>query len=135
AFNSITGYSAIEAITANNAHLEKSLSTARARMREARQTYQDTTARQVATQRDMATLLARKASWVQSDKNQFAELLDLDYKLEQDVADATKAVAGAEGEEQRLISAWVAGMSKQYYEHQVYSDRIRRASTWGTWGL
>ncbi|PKS09294.1 hypothetical protein jhhlp_003908 [Lomentospora prolificans] len=135
AFNSITGYSAIEAITANNAQLEKSLVEARAAMREARERYQDTSARQVQTQRDMATLLARKASWMQSDKNQFAELLDLDYKLEKEVGDAAKAVAEVEGKEQSLLSEWVAGMSRQYYEHQVYSDRIRRASTWGTWGL
>lgn len=104
-------------------------------MREARERYQDMSASQVQTQRDMATLLARKASWMQSDKNQFAELLDLDYKLEKEVGDAAKAVAEAEGKEQSLLSEWVAGMSKQYYEHQVYSDRIRRASTWGTWGL
>lgn len=135
AFNSITGYSAIEAITANNASLEKSLVEARANMRDARERYQDTSSRQVQTQRDMATLLARKASWMQSDKNQFAELLDLDYKLEREVGDAAKAVAEAEGKEQSLLSEWVTGMSRQYYEHQVYSDRIRRASTWGTWGL
>lgn len=135
AFNSLTGYASIEAITANNTRLEKSLGEARAAMRRARQRYQDTSAAQVSTQRDMATLLARKASWVQSDKNRFAELIEEDYRLETDVAEASKGVEDAEAREQALTSEWVAGMSKQYYEHQVYSDRIRRASTWGTWGL
>ena len=135
AFNSLTGYTSIEAITANNQRLEKDLSEARASMRAARQNYQDTSAAQVATQRDMATLLARKASWVQSDKNRFAELIEDDYRLEAEVAQAGKRVEDAEAREQGLTSQWVAGMSKQYYEHQVYSDRIRRASTWGTWGL
>ncbi|SPN99899.1 uncharacterized protein DNG_02751 [Cephalotrichum gorgonifer] len=135
AFNSLTGYSSIEAITANNSRLERSLASARADMRTARQSYQDTVAAQVATQRDMATLLARKASWVQSDKNRFAELIEDDYRLEREVGEASKAVEAAEASEQSLLSEWVAGMSKQYYEHQVYSDRIRRASTWGTWGL
>lgn len=135
AFNSLTGYASIEAITANNTRLEKSLAEARAGMRRARQRYQDTSAAQVSTQRDMATLLARKASWVQSDKNRFAELIEEDYRLETDVAEASKGVEDAEAREQAITSEWVAGMSKQYYEHQVYSDRIRRASTWGTWGL
>lgn len=135
AFNSLTGYTSIEAITANNTRLEADLSAARAAMRAARQRYQDTSARQVSTQRDMATLLARKASWGQGDKGRFAECIEEDYRLEADVADAGRAVEEAEAKEQALTSQWVAGMSKQYYEHQVYSDRIRRASTWGTWGL
>lgn len=135
AFNSLTGYSSIEAITANNSRLEKTLAEARSAMRAARQNLQDTSAAQVATQRDMATLLARKASWVQSDKGRFAELIEDDYRLETEVAQAAKAVEDAEAREQALTNEWVAGMSKQYYEHQVYSDRIRRASTWGTWGL
>ena len=135
AFNSLTGYSSIEAITANNTRLEKTLGEARSAMRAARQHLQDTSAAQVTTQRDMATLLARKASWVQSDKARFAELIEDDYRLETEVAQAAKAVEDAEAREQALTNEWVAGMSKQYYEHQVYSDRIRRASTWGTWGL
>ncbi|KAL2108423.1 hypothetical protein VUR80DRAFT_3816 [Thermomyces stellatus] len=135
AFNSLTGYSSIEAITANNVRLEKTLGEARKTMRAARQHLQETSARQVSTQRDMATLLARKASWVQSDKARFAELIEDDYRLETEVAQAARNVEDAEAREQALTSEWVAGMSKQYYEHQVYSDRIRRASTWGTWGL
>ncbi|CRK36087.1 hypothetical protein BN1708_006936 [Verticillium longisporum] len=46
-----------------------------------------------------------------------------------------EALAEAEAEEQRLSQALMAGMLRRYHEEQIWSDRIRRASTWGTWGL
>ncbi|OAQ96908.1 hypothetical protein LLEC1_07372, partial [Akanthomyces lecanii] len=50
-------------------------------------------------------------------------------------AAAQEALTEAEAEEQGLNQRLNAGILKRYHEEQIWSDRIRRASTWGTWGL
>ena len=40
-----------------------------------------------------------------------------------------------ESNESKLSADLNAGILKRYHEEQIWSDRIRRQSTWGTWGL
>lgn len=133
--NDLTGYSAIEAIKARNASLEESLHTAQSRLREARHSYKDLTSRRAATQREVTTLLARKDSWAPPDLERFTVLYRLDHELEASVGNAAAELSDAEADEDRLSSELNAGILKRYHEEQIWSDRIRRQSTWGTWGL
>ncbi|PHH85771.1 hypothetical protein CDD83_11193 [Cordyceps sp. RAO-2017] len=133
--NDITGYSAIEAIKADNESLEAQLAAAQARVRAARQAYKTSNTRRATTQREVTTLLARKDSWSPSDLERFTELYRTDHVLEGEVAAAQEALTEAEAEEQSLGQRLSAGILKRYHEEQIWSDRIRRASTWGTWGL
>jgi len=133
--NDLTGYSAIEAIKARNTQLEHDHSAAQRRLRNARHNYKSLNAHRAATQREVTTLLARQATWTPPDLERFTTLYRLDHELETQVTAASAELTEAETDESRLSGALNAGILKRYHEEQIWSDRIRRQSTWGTWGL
>ncbi|KAK0721725.1 Mdm33 family-domain-containing protein [Lasiosphaeria miniovina] len=133
--NDLTGYSAIEGIKERNVRLEEGLAAAQARLRAARHSYKALTAHRAGTQREVTTLLARKDTWNPSDLERFTTLYRLDHELEAQVAGAAAELTEAETDEAKLGADLNAGILKRYHEEQIWSDRIRRQSTWGTWGL
>ncbi|KFH45173.1 Sensitive to high expression protein-like protein [Hapsidospora chrysogenum ATCC 11550] len=133
--NELTGYSGIERIKVENNALETSLDEAHSRLRAARQAYKSSNAKRAATQREVTTLLARKEMWTPADLERFTELYRTDHVLEGEVAAAQEQLTDAEAEEQSLSQRLTNGILKRYHEEQIWSDKIRRASTWGTWGL
>jgi sensitive to high expression protein 9 len=133
--NDITGYSAIDSIKADNEKTEASLNAAQDLVRSARAAYKTSNSKRAATQREVTTLLARKDSWSPADLERFTALYRTDHELEGAVTSAQEALTEAEVEEQSLNQRLNAGILKRYHEEQIWSDRIRRASTWGTWGL
>ncbi|CAK7265034.1 sensitivity to high expression protein she9 [Sporothrix epigloea] len=135
ALSDLTGYTAIEHIKAHNAQLESDLATAQTELRIARRTYQAVNERRAATQREVTTLLARKDSWAPPDLERFTVLYRQDHELETSAQRSVEQLKEAEADEQRLSAALTSGILKRYHEEQVWSDRIRRQSTWGTWGL
>lgn len=133
--NEITGYTGIEAIKVENEQLETGLAEAQARVRAARQAYKTSNNKRASTQREVTTLLARKDTWTPTDLERFTELYRTDHVLEGEVVTAQENLTEAESDEQKLSQKLSAGILKRYHEEQIWSDRIRRASTWGTWGL
>ncbi|KAK2608650.1 sensitivity to high expression protein she9 [Conoideocrella luteorostrata] len=133
--NDITGYSAIEAIKKENDALEVQLAEAHSKVYIARQAYKTSNTKRAMTQREVTTLLARKDTWSPADLERFTELYRTDHVLEGEVSGAQEALTESELEEQSLSQRLNAGILKRYHEEQIWSDRIRRASTWGTWGL
>lgn len=131
----LTGYSAIEAIKASNAALETDLARAQADLKRARQHYKAVNARRASTQREVTTLLARKDTWGPPDLERFTTMYRQDHELEAAVSEAATALTEAEADEARLSQALNSGILRRYHEEQIWSDRIRRQSTWGTWGL
>lgn len=133
--NDLTGYSAIEQIKRQNAELEVAHGVAQTRLRDARHNYKSLTQHRASTQREVTTLLARKDTWNPLDLERFTSLYRLDHELEAQVAQAAQELTEAETEESKLSADLNAGILKRYHEEQIWSDRIRRSSTWGTWGL
>ncbi|KAK1836403.1 Mdm33 family-domain-containing protein [Podospora conica] len=133
--NTLTGYTAIETIKATNEALEAAHHASQSRLHTARQAYKSLTSHRAATQREVTTLLARKDSWSPPDLERFTTLYRADHELEAQVAAASAELTEAEADEARLSAELNAGILKRYHEEQIWSDRIRRQSTWGTWGL
>ncbi|KAK0743487.1 Mdm33 family-domain-containing protein [Schizothecium vesticola] len=133
--NTLTGYTAIETIKATNEALEAAHTASQVRLHAARQAYKSLTTHRAATQREVTTLLARKDSWSPLDLERFTTLYRADHELEAQVAAASSELTEAEADEGRLSAELNAGILKRYHEEQIWSDRIRRQSTWGTWGL
>lgn len=133
--NDITGYTSIEGIKRQNFELETALADAHERVRNARLAYKTSNTKRATTQREVTTLLARKDTWSPIDLERFTELYRADHVLEGEVASSQEALTEAEADEQSLSQRLNAGILKRYHEEQIWSDRIRRASTWGTWGL
>lgn len=133
--NDLTGYSAIEDIKARNAKLEDGLAKAQIRLRNARHNYKSLTSHRASTQREVTTLLARKDTWNPTDLERFTSLYRMDHELDAQVANASAELTEAEADESKTSADLNAGILRRYHEEQIWSDRIRRQSTWGTWGL
>ncbi|KAH6632393.1 Mdm33 family-domain-containing protein [Chaetomium tenue] len=133
--NDLTGYTSIEAIKARNTQLETEHAAAQHRLHAARHNYKSLTSHRASTQREVTTLLARKDTWNPADLERFTTLYRLDHELETQVSAAAEELTAAETDESRLGGELNAGILKRYHEEQIWSDRIRRQSTWGTWGL
>ncbi|CAJ2514171.1 Uu.00g022900.m01.CDS01 [Anthostomella pinea] len=133
--NDLTGYSSIETLKSQISALEASLSAAQQTLISARSAYKTAVAERSATQREVTTLLARQKTWTPADFERFTSLYRQDYELEADVTRTAGELEDAEREAERLGRELSAGILGRYHEEQIWSDKIRRMSTWGTWGL
>lgn len=133
--NDLTGYSGIETLKNQIAGLEASLAAAQEALHEARREYKTAVADRAATQREVTTLLARQKTWTPADFERFTALYRTDYEVEAGVAERARELEHAEREAERLARELSSGILARYHEEQIWSDKIRRMSTWGTWGL
>ncbi|ETS82384.1 hypothetical protein PFICI_04260 [Pestalotiopsis fici W106-1] len=133
--NDLTGYSGIETLKNQIAGLEASLAAAQEALHQARRDYKTAVADRSATQREVTTLLARQKTWTPADFERFTALYRTDYELEAGVAERARDLEHAEREAERLARELSSGILARYHEEQIWSDKIRRMSTWGTWGL
>lgn len=80
----------------------------------------------------MNELLQRKSSWTDSDVSAFTSLVRSDHQLEQHEV-ATKAkVSENEDALDREFGELMRAILARYHEEQVWSDKIRSASTYGS---
>lgn len=59
----------------------------------------------------------------------------MDHSNEQAVQESATRLADAEREAEHAASKLSSSILSRYHEEQIWSDKIRRMSTWGTWGL
>lgn len=133
--NDLTGYSGIEALKDKITALETAVQDAQAAVRTARTHYKTVVADRASTQREVTTLLARKDSWTPLDLERFTGLYRSDHSNEQAVQTAATSLAETERRAEHLASKLSSSILSRYHEEQIWSDKIRRMSTWGTWGL
>jgi sensitive to high expression protein 9 len=133
--NDLTGYSGIEALKSRITSLEARVQAAQDDVRTSRLAYKATVADRAATQREVTTLLARKDSWTPADLERFTSLYRMDHSNEQAVQESATRLADAEREAEHAASKLSSSILSRYHEEQIWSDKIRRMSTWGTWGL
>ncbi|KAI1323029.1 hypothetical protein F5Y16DRAFT_384960 [Xylariaceae sp. FL0255] len=133
--NDLTGYTSIEVLKEQISTLESSLHTAQSTLTSSRASYKQAVSDRSATQREVTTLLARQKTWTPADFERFTTLYRQDYDLEASVGDRARALEEAEREAERLNRELSSGILARYHEEQIWSDKIRRMSTWGTWGL
>ncbi|KAI1334043.1 hypothetical protein F5Y15DRAFT_403210 [Xylariaceae sp. FL0016] len=133
--NDLTGYSGIETLKSQISHLEQALGTAQNNLLETRSAYKAAVASRSATQREVNTLLARQKTWTSLDFERFTSLYRQDHELDALVASKAQELEHAERDAERLSRELSSGILARYHEEQIWSDKIRRMSTWGTWGL
>ncbi|KAI0392966.1 Mdm33 family-domain-containing protein [Xylariaceae sp. FL0594] len=133
--NDLTGYSSIEGLKTQISTLESQLRDAQAHLTDTRNAYKSAVAERASTQREVTTLLARQKTWTPIDFERFTTLYRQDYELEAAVGERAAELEQAEREAERLGRELGAGILARYHEEQIWSDKIRRMSTWGTWGL
>ncbi|KKK26490.1 hypothetical protein ARAM_001014 [Aspergillus rambellii] len=133
--NDLTGYSSIETLKKNIHDQEERLRAARLRVRSAKDAYADAINRRSASQREVNELLQRKHAWSPVDLERFTHLYRNDHTNEVAENEAQEALSAAEREAEEAAAQLTKNILSRYHEEQVWSDKIRRMSTWGTWGL
>ncbi|KAL4894744.1 Mdm33 family-domain-containing protein [Aspergillus ambiguus] len=133
--NDLTGYSEIEALKKEIHAQEDRLRVARRHVRDAKEAYAAAINRRSASQREVNELLQRKHAWSPTDLERFTHLYRNDHTNEVGEHEAQAALTVAEREAEEAAAALSKSILSRYHEEQVWSDKIRRMSTWGTWGL
>jgi len=100
--------------------------------REAKTTYNEAVVQRSNSQREVNELLQRKSNWTNRDVNRFPTLLQQEHQYGQEEVRAKAAAAGADDAVDREFSQLMRTILARYHEEQVWSDKIRSASTYGS---
>ncbi|KAF2451437.1 hypothetical protein P171DRAFT_375602 [Karstenula rhodostoma CBS 690.94] len=130
-----TDYSGIEALKREIKDQEKLVKTRRAAIEEAKQALDAALSKQASAQKEVVALLERKHSWSDSDLERYMSLIRSEHINDQAVREAKESIAQAENALEEARSRLEKRERAQYHEEQIWSDTIRRNSTWVTFGL
>ncbi|CAK1358000.1 unnamed protein product [Cercospora beticola] len=130
-----TDYSGIENLRKEISSQEQKVRQLRRTVDEARNVHHDAYAQQTASQREIVALLERKSSWSPTDLERYMSLVRSEHLNEQSVSSAKSNLDVAESSLEEARSLLERLERKQYHEEQIWSDTIRRNSTWVTFGL
>ena len=114
---------------------ENNVTRSRAAVQQANEEYKAAIAQRSASQKEVNELLQRKHSWSGADLERFTSLYRSDHVNEQAEALAHQRLTEAEKEADDARTLLSSSILTRYHEEQIWSDKIRRASTWGTWGI
>ncbi|KIL67915.1 hypothetical protein M378DRAFT_72892 [Amanita muscaria Koide BX008] len=130
--NKVTGYEEIEALKRQVVEQEQGLKSTRQAAREAKRVYQQAVIQRSNSQREVNELLQRKSLWTDSDVGRFTTLVRQDHLYEQEEQRAKSAVDETEDAVDREFTQLMRIILARYHEEQVWSDKIRSASTYGS---
>jgi len=111
---------------------EARINDARRAAREAKTAYDEAVVQRSLSQREVNDLLQRKSNWSDADVGRFTTLVRQDHLLEQEEVRAKAAVDETENAVEREFSRLMRTILARYHEEQVWSDKIRSASTYGS---
>lgn len=135
ALNDVTGYSAIEKLKKSIEQQEDDLKQAKENVKKCKIAYGEAIQRRSHSQREVNELLTRKHNWTLNDLERFTELYRNDHENERLEEDAEKKLDEAESKVDSVQLKLTQLILTRYHEEQIWSDKIRRSSTWGTWVL
>ena len=107
----------------------------RTALQKAREDYTLAISQRSSSQREVNELLQRKHAWTPNDLERFTELYRSDHANEQAETAAQENLLTVERRTEEAAAKLSASILARYHEEQIWSDKIRRMSTWGTWGL
>ena len=115
--------------------LEELVQSTRTALQAAREAYSTAISQRSGSQRKVNELLQRKHNWSPQDLEQFTALYRSDHANEQAESVAQENLVKIERKSEEAAAKLSASILARYHEEQIWSDKIRRMSTWGTWGL
>ncbi|GAA99770.1 uncharacterized protein L969DRAFT_51678 [Mixia osmundae IAM 14324] len=127
-----SGYEEIEDLKRLVGETELALAGRRQAAREAKQAYEQAVAARLTTQREMNDILARKSAWSDSDIAAFPEIVRREHAATQAERQAKEAVALSDEQVDSTFDNMMRHVLARYHEEQVWSDKIRSVSTYGT---
>ncbi|RUP45022.1 Mdm33 family-domain-containing protein [Jimgerdemannia flammicorona] len=135
ALNEFTGYTQIEKVKEEVVKRAEAFDLSRQRLQTAKQHYESTIETRSRTQREINELLQRKHLWTSEDVTRFTELYRSEHTCSQGESLAKEEYQQREKEMDREYLELTRSIMERYHEEQLWSDKIRGASTYGTWAL
>jgi sensitive to high expression protein 9 len=114
-----------------NESTEQRINDTRVAARQAKVHYEEAVLQRATSQREVNDLLQRKSTWTDSDVSRFTTLVRQDHLYEQHEQAAKARVDESEDAVEREFSQLMRLILARYHEEQVWSDKIRSASTYG----
>ncbi|KAF3044069.1 sensitivity to high expression protein she9 [Didymella heteroderae] len=130
-----TDYSGVEALRREIEEQEKLVKARRLAIDSTKEALDAALEQQAASQKEVVALLERKHSWSSSDLERYMSLIRSEHLNDKAVREAKEAVEAAETALEEARSYLEKRERAQYHEEQIWSDTIRRNSTWVTFGL
>ena len=130
-----TDYSGIELLRQEIKDQERLVKSRHAVVAAAKEAFDAAQALQLASQKEVVALLETKNSWSATDLERYMSLIRSEHVNEQNVQAAREALLAAEKALEESRSRLERREREQYHEEQIWSDTIRRNSTWVTIGL
>lgn len=109
---------------------EDRLGRQREAVRTAKEAYTTAVTARDSAQCDVNSLLERKHSWTDEDVARFTSLVRADHASNLAVANTLDDLRTAETVADRAFSELMQSILQRYHEEQIWSDKIRSASTW-----
>lgn len=133
--NRLTGYDQCELLRNSVNAADRRFQELRERLHDSRTAYTKAITERSLCQKELNGLLQRKPSWLDTDLHRFTELYRAEMRLEAGESAAREANEQLEKLVDQAHHGLVSAMRERYQEEQLWSDKIRRASTFGTFGL
>ena len=80
-------------------------------------------------------LLQSRDKWGASQAMEFAKLLEKEVQIRNELERAKKELATLENEQTLILNSYMNDLRRRYQEEQLWQERWRIFSTYGTWGL
>lgn len=135
AFNDVTGYSSIQKLRKEIFQLEQTLNIKKDEVKQCKIEYNDSIQLRLQSQHEVNELLTRKNSWDARDLDRFTQLYKDDTINSQKVEQLKSKLQDLEMEEDQVNDKLYKAILTRYHEEQIWSDKIRSTSTWGTFTL
>ncbi|KAI8342411.1 Mdm33 family-domain-containing protein [Chlamydoabsidia padenii] len=135
ALNELTGYNQIELVKKKVMEQAKTFELTRDQVQVAKKRYELAIATRSSTQRGINELLQRKHLWTGDDVTQFTELYRLEHEHAKEEDIAKEHYHQKEKQMDREYMALARSIMERYHDEQLWSDKIRSVSTYGTWAL
>ncbi|KAI8904344.1 Mdm33 family-domain-containing protein [Gorgonomyces haynaldii] len=133
--NRITGYHHVE----GRKHLvlvkETEMNYAKESLQRSKQVYEETIEDRKRVQKDLAALYQRQDTWTETDINLLAELAKKDRLLDSSETQSKLNFRQASAAFDKAQAEYLSQLRERYVEEQMYSDKIRSANTYWTFGL
>ncbi|KAG8700154.1 sensitivity to high expression protein she9 [Ceratobasidium sp. 395] len=130
--NKVTGYDEIEVLKRRVVERERSIAALRNAAREAKDAYSTAVTTRATRQRAVNDLLQRKSSWTDADVLSFTQLVREDHLSSAAEHQAKLHLDATESAVDTEFGALMRAILDRYHEEQVWSDKIRSVSTYGS---
>lgn len=133
--NRITGYDSCEKLKLRVSEADQHFRKLKGDLQKSRQDFDAAIQARSRSQKELNSLLQRKQTWADEDLMRFTEVYRKEMKLEQSESEERIRNERLEQDVDRAHQALMDALRERYQEEQLWSDKIRRVSTFGTFSL